>query len=110
MHVVLEEIANSGGSFLGGRVPRRGGARARAERHPRAAALCRSPKSLSTVSALIAPQRGPCSSAHWNKSLYFRWALARCVAWRRRQVGERGKLAMPGGTSRSTCFLGWSEG
>ena len=42
MHVALEEIANSGEQLSGGRAHRRGGAGTRAERHPRAAALCRS--------------------------------------------------------------------
>jgi len=53
MHVALEEIANSGSSFLVAVSDRRGGARTRAERHPRAAAAMpiSSPKSLSTVSA-----------------------------------------------------------
>jgi hypothetical protein len=40
MHVALEEIANLGSSFLV--AVRIDAARTRAERHPRAAALCRS--------------------------------------------------------------------
>ena len=42
MHVALEEIAQFRVQLSGGRAHRRGGARTRAERHPRAAAPCRS--------------------------------------------------------------------